>query len=126
MKLAKVDMTEQTKFGHGNFDVAGFPTLYFMMKGAKVKYDGTRTAEGLIAWIDKRMTPATMDIMDSDELAKLSESGKVSLVLFANDEKDINKFKILSTQDDYNGIIQLMQPTILRQVISLEPTTLLS
>lgn len=119
-------MTEQTKFGHGNFDVAGFPTLYFMMKGAKVKYDGTRTAEGLIAWIDKRMTPATMDIMDSDELAKLSESGKVSLVLFANDEKDINKFKIFSTQDDYNGIIQLMQPTILRQVISLEPTTLLS
>lgn len=64
--LAKVDATAE-KASAGKFDVSGYPTLYYLVKGKeKQKYEGERTADGIKAWLRKRELPAIV-ILDDEK-----------------------------------------------------------
>ena len=59
MVIASVDADEHKSLG-GRFDVKGFPTLLWFPKGGDAsspeKYEGGRTADALIEWINGKVS----------------------------------------------------------------------
>jgi thioredoxin-like negative regulator of GroEL len=48
-----MDATEHKK-ASGKFEVKGFPTLKFFNNGNAIEYNGGRTSDTIVAWINKR------------------------------------------------------------------------
>jgi len=53
IKLVKVDATVHTDLGK-LYQISGYPTIYFFKNGAKVTYEGDRTAAGIVSWLKKK------------------------------------------------------------------------
>ena len=51
-KLAKVDATIEVSLAN-KFGVEGFPTLIFFHNGKPIQYNGGRTAETIIYWVER-------------------------------------------------------------------------
>merc|ERR1719186_1653374 len=56
VKLAKVDATVEKALGE-KFEVRGFPTLKFFRKGRATEYNGGRTSDTIVAWVEKKSGP---------------------------------------------------------------------
>merc|ERR1712241_253864 len=68
IKLAKVDATEESKVAE-KFEVRGYPTLKFFKNGKDQEYNGGRTADTIVTWLEKKTGPAAKTL-DSVEAAK--------------------------------------------------------
>ncbi|OEL22835.1 Protein disulfide isomerase-like 1-4 [Dichanthelium oligosanthes] len=66
--LAKVDATEDTDLAQ-KYDVQGFPTILFFIDGVPKDYNGARTKDAIVDWINKKLGPGGAH---SDELAAAS------------------------------------------------------
>jgi len=71
--LAKVDATEQKELGK-RFEVSGYPTLKFFVKGEPMEYEGGRTETEIVNWMRKKTGPASREI----NLKDLEEQQKKS------------------------------------------------
>jgi protein disulfide isomerase len=56
IKLAKIDATEEKDLA-SKFNVKGFPTLIWFEEGKEMEYDGTRTSDGIIEWVNSMIAP---------------------------------------------------------------------
>merc|ERR1711910_161449 len=103
IKLGKVDATEEGPLAE-KFEVRGYPTLKFFRNGKPTEYNGGRTADTIVTWVEKKTGPPAVDL-DSVEAAKtFIEDNDIAVVgFFADLESDAAKaFKeVAGSNDDY-------------------------
>ncbi|XP_020215222.1 protein disulfide isomerase-like 1-4 [Cajanus cajan] len=73
--LAKVDATVENELAH-EYDVQGFPTVFFFVDGAHKPYTAQRTKDAIVTWIRKKIGPGVSNIttLDDAESVLTSES----------------------------------------------------
>ncbi|XP_061358782.1 protein disulfide isomerase-like 1-4 [Gastrolobium bilobum] len=77
--LAKVDATEENELAH-EYDVQGFPTVYFFVDGVHKPYTGHRTKDAIVTWIRKKIGPGVYNITTLDDAERiLTSESKVVL-----------------------------------------------
>ncbi|XP_021278149.1 protein disulfide isomerase-like 1-4 [Herrania umbratica] len=77
--LAKVDATEENELSQ-EYDVQGFPTVYFFVDGEHKPYPGARNKEAIVTWIKKKIGPGIYNITTLDDAERiLTSETKVAL-----------------------------------------------
>lgn len=69
--LGEVDATVEQALAT-KYEVQGYPTILWFVKGNKREYGGPRTADGLVEWVKNNMGPA-LKTWTEDELKKAKE-----------------------------------------------------
>lgn len=82
--LAKVDATQETELSE-RYEVRGYPTIKFFIKGTPIEYNGGRTADQLIKWLQKKTGPAATTLTSVEEAKKFTETAPVTVVGFFAD-----------------------------------------
>merc|ERR1711936_693997 len=72
IKLGKVDATQEGKLAE-KFEVKGYPTLKFFRNGKPMEYNGGRTADTIISWVEKKTGPVAATLADVDAATKFQE-----------------------------------------------------
>jgi protein disulfide-isomerase A1 len=87
VKLCKVDATVE-KEASGKFDIKGFPTLKWFIRGSShpVDYEGGRTAPEIVQWISKTTGPVSVEVKSVEEVEKYKSDHEVVGVFFGNPE----------------------------------------
>ncbi len=104
IKLAKVDATEESKLAE-NHEVRGYPTLKFFRNGKPIEYSGGRTADTIVAWVEKKTGPPAVALEDADAV-KTFTGGEESVVIVGffkdQDSAAAKAFKeVAGNMDDY-------------------------
>merc|ERR1719163_1583050 len=81
VKLGKVDATVEGSLAE-KFEVRGYPTLKFFRNGKPMEYTGGRTADTIIAWVEKKTGPAAVTLADVDAAKKFVEDNEIAVVGF--------------------------------------------
>ncbi|KAL9322773.1 hypothetical protein ACSQ67_010826 [Phaseolus vulgaris] len=68
--LAKVDATEENELGQ-QYDVQGFPTIYFFVDGIHKPYNGQRTKEAIVTWIKKKIGPGIYNLTTLEDAQRI-------------------------------------------------------
>ncbi|XWS74274.1 hypothetical protein CRYUN_Cryun02cG0200900 [Craigia yunnanensis] len=77
--LAKVDATEENELAQ-EYDVQGFPTVYFFVDGEHKPYPGARNKEAIVTWIKKKIGPGIYNITTVEDAERiLTTETKVAL-----------------------------------------------
>jgi len=82
--LAKVDATQETELAE-RYEVRGYPTLKFFIKGTPIEYNGGRTSDALIKWLLKKTGPAATTLASVEEAKKFIDASPVTVVGFFSD-----------------------------------------
>jgi protein disulfide-isomerase A1 len=107
IRIAKVDATAHTKVGE-QYGIKGFPTLKYFRQSLEPSdvsdYDGGRTADAIVTWVNKKSGPAVQIIETADELKALKEKNEVVVVAYLNDVAGDNHkvFESVASKDDLN------------------------
>jgi len=103
VKLGKVDATEQPKIAE-KFDVRGYPTLKFFKNGKDMEYNGGRTSDTIVTWLEKKTGP-TAKTLEDDEAVKafIGENDIAVIGYFKDVESDAAKAFLSAADglDDY-------------------------
>ncbi|XP_057455445.1 protein disulfide isomerase-like 1-4 [Lotus japonicus] len=81
--LAKVDATEESELAQ-EYDIQGFPTLYFFVDGIHKPYNGQRNKEAILTWIKKKTGPGIHNITSLDDAERILTSESKLVVGFIN------------------------------------------
>jgi len=65
VRLIKVDATAETELAD-RFQVQGYPTLLWFVNGINSEYEGPRTANGIVEWIEEHMLPSLRESTEAD------------------------------------------------------------
>jgi len=84
IKLGKVDATEHGALAE-KFDVRGYPTLKFFRNGKAVEYNGGRTSDTIVSWLEKKTGPVAENLDTVDKCKSLIEDKEVVVVGFFKD-----------------------------------------
>merc|ERR1712226_982711 len=88
IKLGKVDATEEGPLAE-KFEVRGYPTLKFFKNGKPTEYNGGRTADTIVTWVEKKTGPAAVALADVAAAAKFVEDNEIAVLgFFADAEGD--------------------------------------
>merc|ERR1719394_853985 len=101
--LAKVDATEEAKVAE-KFEVRGYPTLKFFRNGKDTEYNGGRTAETIVTWLEKKTGPPAKTLASVEEAKAFIEESEIAVVgLFSDLESADAKayLEAASNLDDY-------------------------
>jgi len=89
--LSKVDATVETKLAE-KYGVQGFPTIKFFKKGNPMEYSGGRTADEIVAWLNKKTGPPAKVLATKEEVKAFVEPKEVAVVgFFVDQESDLAK-----------------------------------
>lgn len=87
IRLAKIDGTEN-RSSTGTYQVNGYPTLYYFVKGIPIKYGGSRKKDGIIEWVKKRRSPASKELLNIrsvEEFISMSlGNNELTVILYGN------------------------------------------
>merc|ERR1712088_840066 len=103
VKLGKVDATEEGPLAE-KFEVRGYPTLKFFRNGKPMEYNGGRTADTIITWVEKKTGPPAVTLESVDAAKKFIEDNEIAVVgFFADMESEAAKaFKeVAGANDDH-------------------------
>jgi len=103
VKLGKVDATEEGPLAE-KFEVRGYPTLKFFRNGKPMEYNGGRTADTIITWVEKKTGPPAVTLDSVDAAKKFIEDNEIAVVgFFADMESEAAKaFKeVAGANDDH-------------------------
>jgi len=103
VKLGKVDATEQSQLAE-KFEVRGYPTLKFFKNGKDTEYTGGRTADTIVAWLEKKTGPAAKTLADVEAAkAFIAENDVAVIGFFADLESEAAKTYLAAAGnlDDY-------------------------
>ncbi|KAK7261363.1 hypothetical protein RIF29_27672 [Crotalaria pallida] len=81
--LAKVDATEENELAQ-EYDIQGFPTLYFFVDGVHKPYNGQRTKDAIVSWIKKKTGPGIHNVTSLDEAERILTSESKIVLGFLN------------------------------------------
>jgi protein disulfide-isomerase A1 len=100
VKLAKVDATENPKVGE-QYNIQGYPTLKFFIKGEEMEYEGGRTDKEIVNWIRRKTQPSTTELGSPKHLTDLQGSNDVVVVFFGGkDHESYSHFESVSKKFD--------------------------
>jgi len=100
VRLAKVDATEHPKSGE-QYNVQGYPTLKFFIRGEEVEYEGGRTDKEIVSWLRKKTQPSTSEVASAQHLSDLTKANKVVVVFFGGkDHESWSAFETVSKRFD--------------------------
>ncbi|KAL2593659.1 hypothetical protein AAZV13_12G142300 [Glycine max] len=68
--LAKVDATEENELAQ-QYDVQGFPTVYFFVDGIHKPYNGQRTKDAIMTWIKKKIGPGIYNLTTVEDAQRI-------------------------------------------------------
>lgn len=85
MKIAKVDATENQPLAQ-RYGVSGYPTLKFFKDGNVTEYNGGRTEESIISWVNKKISPSSSPVENQSEIDEKVKSGVVVAYWGPNDQ----------------------------------------
>lgn len=91
--VAKVDATENGELAK-KFGVSGYPTLKWFVNGEPSDFNGGRTTDEIVSWINKKSGPPSSEV-DAEALEKKIAAGKVTVVFFGDNGSD--EFKTFET-----------------------------
>ncbi|XP_066329067.1 protein disulfide isomerase-like 1-4 [Miscanthus floridulus] len=81
LALAKVDATEETDLAQ-RYDVQGFPTILFFIDGVPKDYNGARTKDAIVDWINKKLGPAVQNVTSVDEAERILTGDDKAVLAF--------------------------------------------
>ncbi|XP_061376673.1 protein disulfide isomerase-like 1-4 [Gastrolobium bilobum] len=81
--LAKVDATEENDLAQ-EYDIQGFPTLFFFIDGLHKPYNGQRTKDAIVTWIKKKIGPGMSNITTLDDAQRILTSESKVVLGFLN------------------------------------------
>merc|ERR1712088_643082 len=102
VKLGKVDATEEGPLAE-KFEVRGYPTLKFFKNGKPMEYNGGRTADTIISWVEKKTGPVAATLADVDAAKKFVEDNELAVIgFFAEAEGEAAKafLEVAGAMDD--------------------------
>jgi len=79
--LAKLDATEEPKIAE-QFEVRGYPTLKFFRNGKDTEYNGGRTADTIVSWLEKKTGPAAKTLATVDEAKAFVADNDIAIIGF--------------------------------------------
>merc|ERR1719454_673045 len=79
--LAKLDATEEPKIAE-QFEVRGYPTLKFFKNGKDTEYNGGRTADTIVSWLEKKTGPAAKTLATVDEAKAFVADNDIAIIGF--------------------------------------------
>lgn len=82
--IAKVDVTKEEELG-SQYGVEGFPTLKIFINGNPTNYEGGRDEEEIFSYVKKLSGPASIELKTAEEVSKLQDKQKVSVVLVTSE-----------------------------------------
>jgi protein disulfide-isomerase A1 len=97
--LAKVDASEHQELAN-KYQVQGYPTLKFFVKGEPVDFNGGRTTAEIVNWIKKKTGPSTTQITDAAALEKLKTDNKVVVAYFGAEDDHFKNFMKVAQAND--------------------------
>lgn len=93
--MAKVDATTETTLA-SKYEVRGYPTIKLFGKGKPIEFDGERTAEGIVSWLERKTGPVVVDIGTAEEYDEITEREKFVIVGLTDDTSS-DDWKIFHT-----------------------------
>nr|CAB3445189.1 unnamed protein product [Digitaria exilis]CAB3448465.1 unnamed protein product [Digitaria exilis]CAB3503199.1 unnamed protein product [Digitaria exilis] len=79
--LAKVDATEDTDLAQ-QYDVQGFPTMLFFIDGVPKDYNGARTKDAIVDWINKKLGPGVENITTIEDAERILTGDDKAVLAF--------------------------------------------
>jgi len=101
--LGKLDATEHPKIAE-QFEVKGYPTLKFFKNGKDTEYNGGRTADTIVSWLEKKTGPAARSLATVEEAAAFIADNTIAVIGFFEDAETEEAKAFLAaaaTLDDY-------------------------
>lgn len=101
--LGKVDATEEGKLAE-KFGVRGYPTLKFFRNGKPQEYNGGRTADTIVTWLEKKTGPPAKTLASVEEAKAFIADSEIAVVGFFKDveSKAAKEFlNVAGGMDDY-------------------------
>ncbi|KAM5584113.1 protein disulfide isomerase-like 1-4 [Rosa sericea] len=81
--LAKIDATEENELSQ-EYDVQGFPTIFFFSDGVHKPYTGQRTKEAIVTWIKKKTGPGISNVTTVEDAERILASETKFVLGFLN------------------------------------------
>jgi len=103
VKLAKLDATEHGKVAE-KFEVRGYPTLKFFRNGKPMEYNGGRTADTIITWLQKKTGPVAKTLESAEDAKTLIEEQEIAIIGFFKDQESASAKAFLEaagSMDDF-------------------------
>lgn len=99
--LGKVDATEESELAE-RFKIRGYPTLKFFNKGKEIEYNGGRTADQIVLWLNKKTGPPATELSTAEAVSEFVQSKDVVVVgYFADKESaDAKVFLEVAAEND--------------------------
>jgi len=98
LNVAKVDATVHSNLAQ-KYGVQGYPTLKWFVNGEPSEYNGGRTKDEIVNWINKRSGPPSRNV-DSSELDKTIADNKVVIAYFGTQDDHFKAFENAASADD--------------------------
>jgi len=101
--LGKLDATEHPKIAE-QFEVKGYPTLKFFKNGKDTEYNGGRTADTIVSWLEKKTGPAARSLATVEEAAAFIADNTIAVIGFFEDAETEDAKAFLAAAaalDDY-------------------------
>ncbi|CAL0304080.1 unnamed protein product [Lupinus luteus] len=111
--LAKVDATEEQELAH-EYDVKGFPTVFFFIDGVHKPYTGRRTKDAIVSWIRKKIGPGVVNITTLDDAERVLTSENKLVLAFLDSLVGVDSKELANAsklEDDVN-FYQTVNPNV--------------
>ncbi|XVF20228.1 hypothetical protein REPUB_Repub11eG0179700 [Reevesia pubescens] len=110
--LAKVDATEENELAQ-EYDVQGFPTVYFFVDGEHKPYPGARNKEAIVTWIKKKIGPGVYNITTVEDAERiLTSESKVALGFLNSLGPESEELAAASRLQDDVSFYQTVNPDV--------------
>jgi len=103
VKLGKVDATVEKALGE-KYEVRGFPTLKFFRKGKATEYNGGRTSDTIVTWVQKKSGPPAKTLENVEDAKAFIEANEIAIIGFFKDIESLDAktfIEVAGSMDDY-------------------------
>eukprot|EP00919_Chromeraceae_sp_WS-2016_P012935 GHVR01030289.1.p1 GENE.GHVR01030289.1~~GHVR01030289.1.p1 ORF type:complete len:409 (+),score=104.14 GHVR01030289.1:245-1471(+) len=108
MPLAKVDVTVERDIGD-RFNIKGYPTLKYFKNGKDTEFDGGRTAQSIVDWVESKMRPAVTTLTSDSELKEFMAEKQVVFVMKGADIKTLESYTEIADDNRDTGYFVFME-----------------
>eukprot|EP00826_Nyctotherus_ovalis_P039438 TRINITY_DN3795_c0_g1_i1.p1 TRINITY_DN3795_c0_g1~~TRINITY_DN3795_c0_g1_i1.p1 ORF type:complete len:489 (-),score=160.67 TRINITY_DN3795_c0_g1_i1:133-1599(-) len=99
--LADLDATENKETAE-KYKIEGFPTVKLFINGTPIDYNGERTAEQVISFIERKSSPASAKLETKEDIAKIKDDKGLRCILGTNKENTLSFYTAIArTEEDY-------------------------